>query len=131
MELDGTPRRASELVRQTIDRQPDGELVLLFNDDRTRLFLWNPRTNDEREVPQPPEFHGSPLMEGDLSPDGTSIVVLRGTEVWRVAVAGGPPTRLWAPDVGHSIYGLEVDAADHVIVGDAQSAGTIFVAELP
>ncbi len=131
LELDGAPQRAFDRVRQTIDKQPGGDLVLLFNDDRTRLFLWNPRTGDEREIPQPSEFHGAPLSDADLAPDGTSIVVMRGTEVWRFAVAGGPPTRLWAPPVGHGIYGLEVDASDHVIIGDAQDAGTIFVADLP
>lgn len=129
MDLEGAPRRAFDRVRQTIDRQPGGELVLLFNDDRTRLFLWNPRTGDEREVPQPPEFHGAPLMEAELSPDATTIVVQRGTEVWRFPVAGGPAVKLWAPGVGHAIYGLEVDAGDHVIVGDAQDAGTIHVAD--
>ncbi|MBK7076879.1 MAG: serine/threonine protein kinase [Myxococcales bacterium] len=130
--LAGRPAVATGRARrQVADAQPGGGQVLLLNDDRTRLYLWDPATGDEREVPQPAAFHGALLLDADLAPDGRHVVVLRGPEVWRFAIDGGAAERLWVAPAGHGCWGVEVDARDHVIVADARDAGRVYVADLP
>ncbi|MBL8624365.1 MAG: serine/threonine protein kinase [Myxococcales bacterium] len=130
--VDGRPAAATGLTRRVVaDGQPGGGQVLLFNDDRTRLYLWDPATGREREVPQPAAFHGAMLLDADLAPDGRHVVVLRGAEVWRFDVDGGAAARLWVAPAGHGCWGVEVDAQDHVVVADARDAGRVYVADLP
>ncbi|MCE9578894.1 MAG: serine/threonine protein kinase [Deltaproteobacteria bacterium] len=118
--------------RMTVDAQPDGALVLLFNEDRTRLYLWDPVRGTEREVAQPTELARVPMIDARLAPDGASVVVQRGAnaELWRYDVDGTHARKVYAPPVGHGLWGVDFEG-DHLVIGDGRSRGRIYVADLP
>jgi hypothetical protein len=125
-------RRVIAMPRQTLDRQPDGPLLLLASDDRKRLFLWNPATGDEREVPLPKEVAGRGSVEADLSASARYVDVVIGPEVWRVAADGSEPARrTFTPPAGKGFWGIEIGADDRFYAMLSEERGDIFRLALP
>jgi hypothetical protein len=128
----GTARRALDRPRQTMDRQPDGPLVLLASDDRNRLFLWNPASGAEREIALGREVGGRNLVEAELGPGAAFVDLVIGPEVWRVTVDGKTaPRRRFTPPAGKGFWGIEVgpDGAAYAMLSEER--GDIYRLALP
>lgn len=110
------------------DWAPDGR-HLVFHSDRTgrfELYVIGRDAGGRWGTPRQLTTEGG--QEARWSPDGREIVYVRGTGLWVIAPAGGPPRRVvdagappvrpspllaqWAPD-GRTIYYKALDADGH------------------
>ena len=127
----GAARRALDVPRQTLDRQPDGPLVLLASDDRKRLFLWHPGTGAEREIVLPPEVAGRGNVDADLAAGAGAVDLVIGQAVWRVTVDGRePPRQVYAPPAGKGFWGIELGPDGSFYAMVSEERGDIFRAAL-
>jgi tRNA A-37 threonylcarbamoyl transferase component Bud32 len=127
-----TDRRAIDRPRMALDRQPDGDVLLLASDDRKRLFLWNPATGEEREIVLPPEVAGRGNVGAALSPGARAVDLVIGPTVWRVTVDGSEaPRQVFAPPEGKGFWGIEIghDGAFYAMV--SEDRGDLFRITLP
>lgn len=131
----GADRQALPRSRQTFDRQPDGDLILLASDDRARLFLWSPASGRERELTLPVEVAGRPLAEADLAAGARAVDVRIGVEVWTVPIDGdgaaGPATRTFVPPARRGFWGVEIGADDRRYVALSDDRGDLYRVALP
>ena len=131
----GEDRQALPRPRITLDRQPDGDTILVASDDRLRLFLWEPATGRERELPLPVEVSHRPIIDADLAVGARSVDVVVGPEVWTVPILGpgrtGPATRAYAPPAHKSFWGNELgaDGQRYVLLGEER--GDLYRITLP
>lgn len=128
----GEARQALTAPRQTVDRQPDGPTLLLANDDRTRLFLWDPAAGGEREIAIPAQLAGRPFLGAALTAGARAVDLRIGEKVWQIASDGSAPPRLvFAPPPGRGFWGIEVDHEDRLHVLLSEDRGAIYRVALP
>ncbi|HVV85548.1 MAG TPA: hypothetical protein VHE35_20955, partial [Kofleriaceae bacterium] len=128
----GEDQRALPLPRWTLDRQPDGDTILLASDDRARLFLWDPMHGREREVALPPELANRQILDADLTAGARAVVLRIGQQEWTLPLRPpGPPRRTYAPPEGKSFWGYEVGADDRAYVLLGEDRGELYRVRLP